>query len=107
MWPQRHPPSLDSIRQGSGADVVSRFPLLSPLPRWPSCTAKCNNFSNSESLCLSDAVWEEMLLEEFQDGGHLGYGNGTILAIQNLYVTPMPPIKFPLNLTNGLGGDVF
>ena len=32
--------------------------------------------------------------------------NGTILAILNLYVTPMPPIKFQLNLTFGLGGDV-
>ena len=41
-------------------------------------------------------VWE-MLLEEFQDGhhdGHPGYRNGTILAILNLYVTVMPPIKF-------------
>ena len=45
-----------------------------------------------------------MLFEEFQDGRHLGYWNGTILAILNLYVTPMPPIKFWLNLTYGLGG---
>ena len=51
-------------------------------------------------------VWEEMLLEEFQDGRHLGYRNGTILAILNLYVAPMPPIKFWLNLTFSLGGDV-
>ena len=46
-------------------------------------------------------VWE-MLFEEFQDGqhgGHLGYSNGTILEILNLYVAPMPPIKFRLNLT--------
>ena len=42
-------------------------------------------------------VWEEMSFEEFQDGrrdGHLGYRNGTILTILNLYVTVMPPIKF-------------
>ena len=35
-------------------------------------------------------VWEEMSFEEFQDGypgGHLGYQNGTILAILNLCVT--------------------
>ena len=47
-----------------------------------------------------------MSFEEFQDGlrgGHLGYRNGTILAILNLYVTVMPPIKFPLNPTYGLG----
>ena len=50
-----------------------------------------------------------MLFEEFQDGcrgGHLGYWNGTILAILNLYVAPMPPIKFWLNLTYGLEGNV-
>ena len=38
--------------------------------------------------------------------GHLGYRNGTILAILNLYVTVMPPIKFLLNSTYGLGEDI-
>ena len=45
-----------------------------------------------------------MSFEEFQDGGqggHLGYQNGTILAIMNLCVTVMPPIKFQLNRTLG------
>ena len=45
-------------------------------------------------------VWEEMSFEEFQDGlrvGHLGYWNRTLLAILNLSVTVMPPIKFELN----------
>ena len=54
-------------------------------------------------------VLEEILFEEFQDGhhgGHFGYQNGTILAILNLCVTVMPPIKFWLNPTYGLGGDV-
>ena len=51
-------------------------------------------------------VWEEMSFEEFQDGGHLGYRNGTILAILNLHVTVMPPIKFRLNPIYGLVGDV-
>ena len=40
---------------------------------------------------------EEISFEEFQDShhdGHLGYRNGTILAILNLCVTVMPPIKF-------------
>ena len=48
-----------------------------------------------------------MSFEEFQDGihgGHLGYRSGTTLAILNLYVAPMPPIKFWLNPTYGLGG---
>ena len=30
----------------------------------------------------------------------------TILAILNLYVAPMPPLKFWLNRTYGLGGDI-
>ena len=50
-----------------------------------------------------------MSFEEFLDGhrgGHLGYKNGTILAILNLCPTLMPPIKFWLNRTYGLGGDV-
>ena len=50
-----------------------------------------------------------MSFEEFQDGvhgGHLGYRNGTTSAILTLCVAPMPPIKFWLNPTYGLGGDV-
>ena len=141
-----------------GANVVSRFSWWPPIPERNDC-------SNSESLCRSNAfhhffssirltVWEEMLFEGFQDGrrgGHLGYRNGRIFAILNLYValmpaivsaqsdmvsedmsfenfqdgcrgghlgcrngtilailyiTPMPPIKFPLNPTNDLGEDV-
>ena len=37
------------------------------------------------------------VFEEFQDGpcgGHLGYRKGTILAILNLCVTVLLPIKF-------------
>ena len=61
-------------------------------------TSNSRAISNSESLCHCDAsyqvlaqsnlwFWEEMLFAEFQDGhhgGHLGYLNGTILAILNL-----------------------
>ena len=78
-----------------------------------------NNFSNSESLCPCDASHQVLAqsnlrfgrrsFEEFQDGhygSHLGYQNGKILAILKLYNTPMPPIRFQLNLTYGLGGDV-
>ena len=49
---------------------------------------------------------EQMWFENFQDGhhgSHLGYQNGMILAILNLYVTFMPPIKFQLNLIFSLG----
>ena len=60
-------------------------------------------------MAQSDIVWEEMTFEKFQYGrygGHLGYWNGMILAILNLCLTAMPPIKFQLNRTYGLGGDV-
>ena len=40
----------------------------------------------------------------FQDLGSL---NGTILAILNLYVAPMLPIKFLFNLTCGLEGEMW
>ena len=46
-----------------------------------------------------------MSFEEIQDGRHR-YWNGTSLAILNLYVAPMFPIKFRLNLTYGFGGDI-
>ena len=88
------------------------------ISRRPSWTSERNDSSNSESLCRSDApsnlgsiwptVWE-MSFEEFQDGsrgGHLGYWNGKILAILNLCVIVMPPIKFWHNPTYGLEGDI-
>ena len=78
----------------------------------PSWISERNDFSFSQSLyhtdashkvlAQSDMVWEKMSFEEFQDGyrgGHLKYRNGTILAILNLYVALMPPIKFQLNPT--------
>ena len=149
-----------------GADVVWRF---SRWPQWwPSLILEQNSFSNSESLCCSNASHQVsaqcylqfgqgmvgMSFKDFQDGrhgGHLQYQNTmilsilslqwpqclpprlvsiwlwireqmwfqvfqvaiyfgetneTILAILNLYVAPMPPIKFWLNLTYGLRGDV-
>ena len=49
-----------------------------------------------------------MSFEEFQDGrhgSHLRYRNGMILAILNLHVATMPPIKFQLNPTY-VSGDV-
>ena len=63
--------------------------------------------TSHQVLAQSDMVWEGMSFEEFQDGRHhIGYRNGMILAIQNLYVTVMPPIKFRLNLTYGFGDVV-
>ena len=76
--------------------------------RRPSWIAKRNDLSNSESLCRSDASHQVLAQSDlrFGYGGHLGYRNGTILAILNPYNAPMPPIKFGLNLIYGFGGDV-
>ena len=70
-----------------------------------------NDFSHSESLCrsdafhqvsaLSDTIYKEMSFEEFQDGclkaAILDIGTEQLLIL-NLYVAPIPPIKFQLNL---------
>ena len=45
---------------------------------------------------------------DFQDGchgGHLGYPIGTILAIFDLQVTPMSPMKFGVNWPFGAGEE--
>ena len=47
-----------------------------------------------------------MSFEKFQAGHHLGYLNRTTLAILNLCVTVLLPIRFWLNPTYGLGGDI-
>ena len=49
---------------------------------------------------------KEMSFEEFKDsrhGSHLGYRNGTILAILNRHVVTMPPTEFQLNPICGSG----
>ena len=48
-----------------------------------------------ESTGLS--VQEKKRKIDFQDGCHLGYPTGTILAIFDLQVTPMSPTKFGVN----------
>ena len=45
-------------------------------------------------------------LKNFKMAAILDIGTELFLAILNLYVAPVPPIKFRLNLTYGLGGDV-
>ena len=40
------------------------------------------------------SVQEKKRKIDFQDGGHLGFPIGTILAIWDLQVTPVPPSKF-------------
>ena len=49
---------------------------------------------------------QDTLRQTFALSSILGYWNGKILAILNLHVTTMPPIKFQGNPTYSLGGDV-
>ena len=59
-----------------------------------------------ESTGLS--VQEKRRKIDFQDGchgGHLGYPTGTILAILDLQVTPMTPMKFGVNWPFGAGEE--
>ena len=65
---------------------------------WISVSLRCF-LSSFGSIQLM--VWEKTSFEDFQDGhhDHLGYQNGTILALLNMCVAPIPPIKFLLNMT--------
>ena len=75
-----------------------------------------NDFSNSESLCHCDASHQVLAQSDLRferryrlmsfKMAAMGYRNGTILAILNLCITVMPPIKFQLNRTYGSEGDV-
>ena len=99
-----------------GRQLLMLFWRISRLPRWrPSWISAWNDFSNSESLYRPNAgsirhsVREQMWSEDFEDGrrgSHLGYRNGTFLAILNSHVPLMLPIKFQLNQTNRLRRDV-
>ena len=73
------------------------------------------HFSNSESLCQCDAfhqVWAqsdmvwEMLIEGFQDGGHLGFRKRNNFSNSESPFATMPPTKFQLNPTYGSRGAV-
>ena len=55
-----------------------------------------------ESFGIS--VQEKKRTIDFQDGGHLGFPIGTILAIFDLQVTPLVPTKFRVNWPRGVGG---
>ena len=51
-------------------------------------------------------IWEQMWFKYFPYGCHLRYLNKSILAVLNLYVALMSPIKFQLHPTYSLGQDV-
>ena len=54
---------------------------------------------------IGHLVQEKKRKIDFQDGGHLGFPIGTILAIFDLQVTPMLPSKFEVNWPFGSGEE--
>ena len=86
--------------------------------KMPSWISEWNNSSNSESQCHCDAFHQVLAqsdlwfgrrcrLKNFKmAGGHLRYSNGIMLAMLNLHVATIHPIKFQLNPTYDSGGDV-
>ena len=94
----------------SGADVVSRFQNGhhgGHLRYWNGTNLNINLQVTPMPLTslgsIRNTIQEQTWFEDFQDGHCGGYGNGMILAILNLYVAPMPPIKFQLNPIYSLG----
>ena len=82
-------------RNGTNLAVLNLYVSMSP---------KC--LPPSFSL-IRLTVPEQMSFQDFQAGhlhGHLGYWNGTNLALLNLHVTQMPPTK--VNPTYSLGADM-
>ena len=97
-----------------GADVVSRF--SSWLPWRPSWILKRNEFGNSKSQChpnashhvcnltyhsIADAV---RTFSRWPPQQPSWISERNVFNNLNLYVAPMPPIKFQLNPTYSLGG---
>ena len=99
---------------GSGEEAKNRF------SRWrswrPSWISDRHDFSffliyKSPRCFLASLVSIGLSVQEksgkidFQDGGHLGFPIGTILAIFYLQVTPMLPSKFGVNWPFGSGEE--
>ena len=84
----------------SGADMAWIF---SWWPPWrPFWISERKDFSNSESLCCSDASNQVSAQSDLRFGrrcGHLGCRNRMILVILTLHVAPVTPTKFGLSLS--------
>ena len=99
---------------GSGDVVKNRFSRWRPWqPSWISDRNDFSYFWSTSHPNASYQVFESTSLSvqekkrkiDFQDGGHLGFPIGTILAIFDLQVTLMLPTKFRVNWILGLGEE--
>ena len=91
-----------------GPDCFQQFwicilPWCLQLSFW---TAQSNLGLRRWCWCRVDGLCMRYSKRDFTLSSVLWYWNGTILVILNLYVTLMHPIKFQLNPTNSLVGDV-
>ena len=103
----------------SGEEAKNRFSRWLPWrPSWISDRHDVSYFfiyksprcflASLASIGLS--VQEKKQKKYFQDGGlggHLGFPIGTIVAIFDLQVTPVLPIKYQVNWPRGVGGVGF
>ena len=94
----------------SGEEAKNRFSRW--LPWQPYWISDRNNFSYFLSTSHPNAsyhVWSQLAFRfrrtDFQDGGHLGFPIGIILAIFYLQVTQMLPTKFRVNWPYGSGKE--
>ena len=91
---------------GSGEKAKNRFSRWPPWrPSWILIGTILAILPSLESIGLS--VREKKRKLVFQDGGHLGFPIGMILAIFVLQVTPMLPTKYQVNWPRGVGGVGF
>ena len=97
--PSRYlPPCINSIQFMFGRCRLKNFKMTNILDTqterieqfWISMSPR--NLPSHFSL-IWPSIWE-MCLEEFPDGRHLGYQNGTNLVNLNLYFAPIPPVKY-------------
>ena len=79
-------------------DFLSARFYLFLIYKSPQCFLAC-----LQSIGLS--VQEKKRKIDFQDGGHLGFPIGLILAVFDLQVTPMLPSKFGVNWPFGSGEE--
>ena len=98
---------------GLGVEAKNRFSRWSPWrPSWNSDRHDFSYFWSTSPWCflaslesIGLSVQEKKQKIDFQDGGHLGFLIGTIVATFDLQVTLMLPSKFGVNWPFGSGEE--
>ena len=89
--------------------IATKAPILDiGTERFSNSELPCHPDDSHQALAQSDLLFGSRCdLQIFKTAAMvaLGYQNGTILAILNLHVAPMPSTKCPLHPTYSSGGD--